>query len=87
MTTLKTDQKETELNIVVKNRVGILKDITGVLAAFKINIENVSSAAGGVNYPIITIKFRQKNAEQLGRVKTRLKKIKGVESVAEKTKP
>lgn len=83
----KTDQNETEINIVVKNRVGILKDITEVLASFEINIENISSAAKGDNFPSITLKFRRKNNEQLERVKTRLKKIKGVESVAEKTKP
>ncbi|MBI2507157.1 MAG: bifunctional (p)ppGpp synthetase/guanosine-3',5'-bis(diphosphate) 3'-pyrophosphohydrolase [Candidatus Niyogibacteria bacterium] len=80
----KKDQDQTELNIVVKNRVGILKDITEVLASFKISIENISSAAKDDNFPSIALKFRSKNNEQLERVKTRLKKIKGVQSVAEK---
>ena len=83
----KIDQNETELNVVVKNRVGVLKDITEALAAFKINIESVSSAAKGNKYPLIALKFKRKNLEQLERLKTRLKKIKGVESVAEKFKP
>jgi len=80
----KTGENETELNITVKNRVGVLKDITAVLASFKIDIEGVSSTALGNEYPTITIKFRAKTREQLERVKTRLKKIKGVKSVAEK---
>ncbi len=80
----KTDENEIELNITVKNRVGILKDITAVLASFKINIESVSSAASGNEYPTIAVKFRVKKREQLERVKTRLKKVRGVQSVEEK---
>ncbi|MEK7566549.1 MAG: RelA/SpoT family protein [Patescibacteria group bacterium] len=83
----KIDENAVELDIVVKNRVGVLKDITGALALFKINIDGVSSAADGNEFPLITVKFRVKNREQLERVKTRLKKIKGVQSVADKTKP
>ncbi|QQG46106.1 MAG: bifunctional (p)ppGpp synthetase/guanosine-3',5'-bis(diphosphate) 3'-pyrophosphohydrolase [Candidatus Niyogibacteria bacterium] len=83
----KIGEDSAELNIVVKNRVGVLKDITAVLATFRINIESVSSAAHGNDYPTITIKFRSKKAEQLERIKTRIKKISGVQSVAEKIKP
>jgi len=82
----KADDKETELNIRVRNRVGVLKDITEVLASFKINIEGVSSAASSNEYPAIIVKFRAKTREQLERIKTRMKKIRGVQSVEEKTK-
>ncbi|MEK7090379.1 MAG: RelA/SpoT family protein, partial [Patescibacteria group bacterium] len=74
-------RKIVEMIVGVENRVGMLKDITTVLATLGINIENVESRAEGLSIPTITIKFLAKDKDVIGKAQLRVKKIKGVEAV------
>ncbi|MEK7599403.1 MAG: RelA/SpoT family protein [Patescibacteria group bacterium] len=79
-----TKPKETEFEIKVRDRIGILKDVSAVFSDFRINIRTITSLASSSLYPAINVKFEPKNREQIEKIKTRLKKIGGVESIAEK---
>ena len=80
---LKTPGKKklAEMVIAVENRIGMLKDITTVLSALGINIENVESRAEGLSFPKITVKFFARNKELAQKARIKVKQIKGVESV------
>ncbi|MBI2038886.1 MAG: RelA/SpoT family protein [Candidatus Niyogibacteria bacterium] len=82
-----TKPTETELEIAVNDRVGLLKDISGAFARFRINIETASVERRASAYPVILVRFRHKNPGQLGKIKTQIKKIRGVHSIAEHAKP
>jgi GTP diphosphokinase / guanosine-3',5'-bis(diphosphate) 3'-diphosphatase len=77
--------KETEFEIKVRDRIGLLKDISAVFSDFRISIRTVTSLASHSFYPAINVKFEPRNPEQIEKIKTRLKKISGVESIAEKS--
>lgn len=80
------ETKEIEFEITVQDRVGLLKDISGVFSAFRLNIVTAAVTRNQDVYPSIAIRFREKKTGQLEKIKTRLKKIRGVESISEKIK-
>jgi guanosine-3',5'-bis(diphosphate) 3'-pyrophosphohydrolase len=79
----KTETK-TEITVVAKDRIGLLKDISEAFSSNHINIYDVS-VKKDTNYPRIRIIFSPKNKEQLSRIKTKIKAIKGVEEVNSKS--
>lgn len=81
-----TRPTETEFEIAVDDRVGILKDISGAFARFRINIETASVERRHSAYPVILVRFNHKNPGQLEKIKTQIKKIRGVRSIAERVK-
>ncbi|MBI5045694.1 MAG: bifunctional (p)ppGpp synthetase/guanosine-3',5'-bis(diphosphate) 3'-pyrophosphohydrolase [Candidatus Niyogibacteria bacterium] len=74
-------QPRTELVITAANRVGLIKDISAIFAGFRINIESIKSETAGTDYPIVSIVFTPKNEEQTEKIKTRIKKLPGIENI------
>ncbi|MBI1957056.1 MAG: bifunctional (p)ppGpp synthetase/guanosine-3',5'-bis(diphosphate) 3'-pyrophosphohydrolase [Candidatus Niyogibacteria bacterium] len=79
--------RATEFEITVDDRVGILKDISGAIARFRINIETASAERRASVYSTILIRFQQKRPDQIEKIKTQIKKIRGVRSIVERVKP
>jgi GTP pyrophosphokinase len=75
-----------ELNIVAEDRIGMLRDISSIFSTFRINIESLITKEADNKYTAIQIVFSPKNKEQVGKLTTRLKKIKGVEEVGAQIK-
>ncbi|MBI2627813.1 MAG: RelA/SpoT family protein [Candidatus Niyogibacteria bacterium] len=73
--------KKKEFIIIVKNRVGLLQDITAIFASFRLNIEFIKSDTAGTEYPAIHIVFTPKNEEQIKKIKIKIKKLPGVEDI------
>jgi GTP pyrophosphokinase len=84
----KTEEVKAELTITVvdKNRIRIIKDISSLLSSFRINIQSFVTKETGNDYAVISTTFSPKNKEQVERIVTRLKNIKGVEEVNSKIK-
>ncbi|QQG44970.1 MAG: bifunctional (p)ppGpp synthetase/guanosine-3',5'-bis(diphosphate) 3'-pyrophosphohydrolase [Candidatus Sungiibacteriota bacterium] len=70
-----------ELSLTIKDRVGLLRDVTNVLAKQKINIKRVDTDTKNQTWAKITIQAPFKNRIQIERVMVRLKEVKGVEEV------
>lgn len=80
--TLPVKPKKIEIEITVKDRVGLLKDISAAFSEFRVNIEKVMASQSESNtQPAVNIIFTPKNEAQIEKIKTKLKKIKNVESV------
>lgn len=74
----------TELRLTVKDRIGLLRDITNILAKQKINMKSVTTDAKYRAYPIIVIQAPFKSRKELEQTMVRLKEIKGIEEVSYK---
>ena len=73
-----------ELRLSVKDRIGLLKDVSGAVADFKINMKSVTSETKNRAYPLIIINAPIKNKNQLEKLMVKLKTIKGVEEASYK---
>lgn len=82
-------QQQTEIDITVEDRVGILKDVSSAIAESGVSIKDIESHVGGKNpYASIRVSFVPHNKEEIQKIRTRIKKVKGVQAVkiTEKTK-
>lgn len=71
-----------EIEIIVEDRVGILKDVSSAIASSGISIQDIEShAGGGKAFPSIKVSFIPQSKDELQKVRTRIRRIKGVQSV------
>lgn len=75
--------KTTELKIKARDRIGLIKDISGKIAAQKINIIAISSTDKS-KFPLINISLNIKEKSRLDRLLIELKKIKDVQEISYK---
>ncbi|MDO8600197.1 MAG: TGS domain-containing protein, partial [bacterium] len=74
-----------ELRLSAKDRVGLMKDIAGVVSRFKISMQGITTEHQNRLYPLIVIRAPIKDRQQLERLMIKLKSVKGVEEVGYKT--
>ncbi len=74
----------TNLRVVVRDRIGILKDVTNVISFKKINILSVKSEGGKDPYHYLNFSIESKNKHKLEELMLAIKKTKGVEEVSYK---
>lgn len=79
---IKKKPKKAEVNIVVKERIGMIKDVSSVFSSFKVNITSLITKETESNYASVYAAFVPKNKEQVEKITTRIKNIKGVEEVS-----
>lgn len=78
-------QRKVEMTITAENRIGMLKDISAVFSAFRVNLQNISAKdPQDDRHAAICISFTPKNKEQIPKITTQLKRIKGVEEIGTK---
>ena len=68
----------------VKDRIGLLKDISQVVAYQKINMKSVTSDTKNRLYPLITVQISARTKPALEKLMVQLKKVNGVEEVGYK---
>ena len=73
-----------ELRLSVKDRIGLLKDISQVVADQKINMKSVTSDTKNRLYPLITVQISARTKPALEKLMVQLKKVNGVEEVGYK---
>ncbi len=78
----KKESPKAEINVVVKERIGMIKDISSIFLSFKINISSLITKETDGQYASASITFTPKNKEQVEKIATRIKNIKGVEEVS-----
>ncbi|MBE6935997.1 MAG: bifunctional (p)ppGpp synthetase/guanosine-3',5'-bis(diphosphate) 3'-pyrophosphohydrolase [Ruminococcaceae bacterium] len=72
---------QTALQVIGRNRIGILADVATAISDMNIQMSSVSARANGGDESIIDLVINLRNAEQLGSVLLRLKRIDGVSDV------
>ena len=70
-----------EFRLSVKDRVGLVRDVSNVFARHKINMKSVTTETKNRLYPMLTIHAPVKKHHELERLMVRLKEVKGVEEV------
>jgi GTP pyrophosphokinase len=83
---LNQTEKETYFRITVKDRVGLIKDISKVFAAQKINITEFITDARSA-YPIIVVACKLMDQKKAAELALKLRGIKNVEAVKFEFKP
>jgi len=68
-----------EIKLSVRNRVGMLRDISSVFARQKNSIKNISMETKNRIHPVVVIQTSFKNRRELEKIMVKLKEIKGVE--------
>lgn len=76
--------RQTEIRLVVKDRIGLLKDIANVIAVKKINIISLNTDNKNKNFPELNIALNSKDKNKIQNLILELKKTKGVEEVGYK---
>jgi len=74
----------TELRLTVHDRVGLLRDVSDILARQKINLKSVTTDNKNRTWPLVIIQAPFKNRNELEKTMVKLKEIKGVEEVGYK---
>lgn len=75
--------RQTEFRIVVKDRIGILKDISAIISRSRINIV-AANVPKGTNYPAIKILCDTNNKESAERLILKIKNLDGVKEISYK---
>jgi GTP pyrophosphokinase len=73
-----------EFKLTVRDRIGLLKDITSLIARQKINMKSVATETKNRLYPVVIIQAPLKTKDSLEKLMVKLKEIKGVEEVGYK---
>ncbi len=73
-------EMKTEVVVIAKDRVGLLKDVSTVFSSGHINIHHAATEKSS-DYSNVRIIFLPRGKEELHQIKTRLKKIRGVEQI------
>lgn len=74
-----------QFTITVRDRVGLLKDITTIFSAFRINIQHLVINTKNKTYPDIVVSAQLRDTKQAESLVTRVKNIRGVEEVSFKS--
>lgn len=82
----KNEVQKTEIIVTAKDRIGLIKDISAVFASFKISIEQIKSDSPYGEYHTINIVFMPKNAEQIDKIKLKLRKLEGLKEITARAK-
>ncbi len=76
--------EEVEIRLTARDRIGLLRDISSVLARQKINMKNILTETKNRTFPVLAIQARFKTRADLEKTLVKLKEIKGVEEAGYK---
>ena len=71
-----------EVRVAAKDRVGLVRDITDVVSSFKISIKGMRTERGERSHPLVLMNCPVKSDDELRRLLTKLRSVKGVEEVS-----
>ena len=70
-----------ELRLTIKDRIGLLKDVSEIIARERISMKHIASETKNRLYPAIAIHINTRSKPALEKLIVKLKKIKGVEEI------
>lgn len=73
-----------ELRLTVKDRVGLIRDVSNILARQKINMKKMTTETQNRAWPVVVIQAPFRNRTELEKTMVKLKGVKGVEEVGYK---
>jgi len=74
-----------ELRLSVEDRTGLLRDISHVFAHHRLNMKSVTTERTDRHFPLLIIQAQFKDREQLEKIIFRLKNVKGVKEIQQKS--
>lgn len=74
----------TELRLAVQDRIGLLRDVSNVLARHKVNVKSVITDNKNRTWPLLVIQAPFRNRQDMEKAIVKLKEVKGVEEVSYK---
>ncbi|MDP2676090.1 MAG: RelA/SpoT family protein [bacterium] len=78
----KTRAAEVAIDITVEDRVGILKDVSAAIAVSGVSIKDIESHVGrNTPFASIRVNFVPQNKDEIQKIRGRIKRVKGVQSV------
>ncbi len=83
---LAIQEKPVSTSVYARNRVGLIKDISGVFASLHINIQTLTANRSGNDEAPILITFIPKQKSDVAKIENRLKKIRDVTKINSKIK-
>ena len=78
------DSYSTSLEVLCKDRTGLIMDISSVFSVSKINVENMNMRSTGDGFAVIYVTFNISDAKQLEQL---MRKLNGISSVIKVTRP
>ncbi|MEK7635555.1 MAG: RelA/SpoT family protein [Patescibacteria group bacterium] len=79
----KKQEKNTELKIIVLDRIGLLKDISAIISRNHLNIQSSHSEASG-NFHVMKIRCETNDKEKIEKLILKLKEIKEIKEISYK---
>lgn len=76
--------EQVELRLTAQDRIGLLRDVSNVLARQKVNVRSVVTDRKNRTWPVLVIQAPFKNRAELEKTMVKLKGVKGVEEVGYK---
>ncbi len=70
-----------EVRVVAKDRVGLVRDITDIVSSYKISIKGMRTEREQRSHPLVVMNCPVKSDDELRKLVTKLKSVKGVEEV------
>ncbi|MBI2054784.1 MAG: RelA/SpoT family protein [Candidatus Sungbacteria bacterium] len=70
-----------EVRVIAKDRVGLVNDLTAVVASFKINIKGMRTERGERSHPLVLMNCPVKSNDEMRKLLMKLKSVRGVEEV------
>lgn len=74
----------TELRLAVQDRIGLLRDVSNVLARHKVNVKSVITDNKNRTWPLLVIQAPFRNRQDMEKAIVKLKEVKGVEGISYK---
>ncbi len=81
----RTEKYKTEITLFAHNRIGLLADISRVLAEGEVDIQSVNTRTSKQNIATVTLDFQTSGVEEINRITTKLRQIEGVMDIQRTT--
>ncbi|MCD8330521.1 MAG: TGS domain-containing protein, partial [Lachnospiraceae bacterium] len=81
----KTEKYKTEITLFAHNRIGLLADISRVLAEGEVDIQCMNTRTSKQSIATVTLDFQTSGVEEINRITTKLRQIEGVMDIQRTT--
>lgn len=81
----KTEKYKTEITLFTHNRIGLLADLSRVLAEGEVDIQSMNTRTSKQGIATVTLDFQTSGVEEINRITTKLRQIEGVMDIQRTT--
>ncbi|MCD8123465.1 MAG: ACT domain-containing protein, partial [Lachnospiraceae bacterium] len=76
---------KTEITLFAHNRIGLLADLSRVLAEGEVDIQSMNTRTSKQGIATVTLDFQTSGVEEINRITTKLRQIEGVMDIQRTT--